>query len=228
MIVSRRHPSAQQAERDLIDSFRRVATATISDNISRLPGAVGLRPFHRGGSLAGTAVTVLTAAGDNAAVHEVLEMVRPGDVLVIDGGGAMERALIGEIIVAIAASRGVAGIVLDGAIRDVAAISAGDFPCFARGVVHRGPYKNGPGEINVPVTIGGMVVQPGDIVVGDADGVVAFSQGVARDLLSAVSAQEAREAEIMLSIRQGRYSGAYVKPSDTRSASGPEMKDQLG
>lgn len=213
MIAVRRNPSAPQADQDLIDSFRSAATATISDNISRLAGAVGLRPFHRGGSLVGTAVTVLTAAGDNAVIHEVLEMVRPGDVLMIDGGGAMDRALVGEIIVSIAANRGAAGIVLDGAIRDVAVISAGDFPCFARGVNHRGPYKNGPGEINVPVAIGGMVVQPGDIVVGDADGVVAFSPSIARDLLSAVRAQEAREAEIMLSIREGRYAGAYGKRS---------------
>lgn len=213
MTVLRRNPSAPQPDKDLIESFGRAATATISDNLSRLPGAIGLRPFHRGGTLVGAAVTVRTAAGDNAVIHEVLDMVRPGDVLVIDGGGATDRALVGEIIAAIAASRGVAGIVLDGAIRDAAVIAAGDFPCFARGVCHRGPYKNGPGEINVPVTIGGMVVHPGDIVVGDSDGVVAFPQSIARELLSAVKAQDAREAEIMLSVREGRYTGAYGKGS---------------
>lgn len=127
----------------------------------------------------------------------------------VDGGGDTSRALVGEIMKAIAVSRGVAGFVIDGAIRDVAAFAAADFPCYARGFTHRGPYKNGPGEINVPVTVGSLVIEPGDIVVGDEDGVVAFPQSVAPSLLEAVRTQEAREAEIMKAIRKGRYDNAY-------------------
>src|SRR3954471_11733408 len=190
MPVCRQYPCAAQASPALIDAFRSAATAVISDNLGRLPGAVGLRPFHRGGTMAGTAVTVGTAPGDNLAIHQALELIRSGDVLVVDGGGETGRALIGEIIAEIAQSRGAAGIVIDGAVRDAAMLASSPFPVFARAAIHRGPYKNGPGEINVPVSIGGMVVSPGDIVVGDDDGVVAFSQAIAADLLGLVREQE--------------------------------------
>jgi RraA family protein len=204
-----------QADPILIAQFRNAATAIISDNLSRLPGAIGLKPFHRGGTMAGTALTVRVAAGDNLFIHQALELIRPGDVIVVDGDGDVSRALVGEIMATIAAHRGGAGFVIDGALRDAGVLAKGDFPCFARAAIHRGPYKNGPGAINVPVSIGGMVVTPGDIVVGDADGVVAFSQAIAADLLQKVRAQEAREADILTSIREGRYAGAYAKPAAT-------------
>jgi len=196
---------------DLPAAFGAASTAVISDNLSRLPGAVGLRPFHRGGTMVGRAFTVRTAGGDNLTIHKALERVQPGDVLVVDGGGDTSRALVGEIMTSIAQSRGAAGMVIDGAIRDARAISQSDFPCFARAAIHRGPYKNGPGELNVPVTVGGMIVHPGDIVVGDEDGVVAFPAAIAADLLKAVQDQEAREAEILRSIAEGRYVGAYAR-----------------
>ena len=199
------------ADPSLIDGFKTAATAIISDNLSRLPGAANLRPFYTGGTMVGTALTVRTAAGDNLFIHRALELIRPGDVLVVDGGGDESRALVGEIIALIASTRGAAGIVIDGAIRDSAALMKSNFPIFARAANHRGPYKNGPGEINVPVSIAGLVVEPGDIVVGDQDGVVAFPLAMAPELLSAVRAQEKREEEMMKSIREGRYSGAYGK-----------------
>ncbi|WP_437204006.1 RraA family protein [Planctomicrobium sp. SH664] len=202
---------------EILDGFRRTATPLISDNLDRVPGALGIRPFHNCTKpMVGRALTVKTQGGDNLFIHKALQLVKPGDVIVVDGGGAVHRALIGEIMVAIAASRGAAGFVLDGAIRDSVAIADSDFPCFARTVIHLGPYKNGPGEINVPVSIGGMVVNPGDIVVGDADGVVAFSPVKARDLLAAVHAQEVREAEILLSIRENRYTDVYSKPAASK------------
>ena len=111
----------------------------------------------------------------------------------------------------IAESRGAAGYVIDGAIRDVAAFAASDFPCFARAVIHRGPYKSGPGEINVPVSIGGSVISPGDIVVGDEDGVLSFPAAIAESLLEAVHAQIKREEETLTAIREGRYQGSYAK-----------------
>jgi RraA family protein len=195
----------------LIESFKSAPTSVISDNLSRLPGAVGLRPFHRTGKLVGAAFTVRTRPGDNLAIHRALEMVGPGEVIVVDGGGDETRALVGEIMKTIAEYRGAAGYVIDGAIRDAAAIAAGDFPCFARAAIHRGPYKSGPGEINVPVCIGGMVVAPGDIVVGDEDGVVSFPQSIASTLLDAVKAQISREEATIVSIREGRYQGSYGK-----------------
>lgn len=212
MIGHRHNSSAAQVDPALVEGFRRSSTAVISDNLARMPAAVGLRPFHKGGILVGTALTVRTRPGDNMFIHEALAIVRPGDVIVVDGGGDVSRAIVGEIVAATAASRGAAGFVIDGAIRDVAAIGASAFPCFARGVIHRGPYRNGPGELNVPVSIGGMIVEPGDVVVGDEDGVVAFPAAIAADLLAAAIAQDARERETMQAIRDGTYSGGYGKP----------------
>lgn len=211
MLTPRINPNAQQVDIAILDLFRSAATAIISDNLSRLPGSVGLCPFHSGGIMVGSALTVRTAGGDNLMIHRALDLVRPGDVVVVDGGGDTSRALIGEIMATFAASRGAAGMVIDGAVRDAGALAKSTFPVFARTAIHRGPYKNGPGEINVPVCIGGMMVEPGDIVVGDEDGVVAFPQSIAHELAKAVAAQEDREAEMLLSIREGRYQGAYAK-----------------
>lgn len=196
---------------DLIDAFAKSSTSIISDNLSRLPGAVGLRPFYKGTTMAGSAITVRTASGDNLFIHKALDLLQPGDVVVVDGGGDLTRALVGEIMTAIAAKRGAAGMVIDGAIRDAGVLMTSSFPCFARTAIHRGPYKNGPGAINVPVVVGGMVVSPGDIVVGDEDGVVAFPREGAAELLQAVQQQERREAEILQSIANGTYRGAYAK-----------------
>jgi RraA family protein len=154
---------------------------------------------------------VRTRSGDNLAIHQALEQISPGDVLVIDGGGDESRALIGEIMMHIAISKGAAGYVIDGAIRDVGAFAAEDFPCYARSAIHRGPYKFGPGESQVPVTVGGMPVNPGDIVLGDEDGVIAMSPATAERILPNVRAQMAREAEIIQSIKSGTYTGAYAK-----------------
>lgn len=202
--------SGDEIDHALLDAFRDKATAVISDNLSRLPGAVGLRPFHTHGRvMVGAALTVRTASGDNLTIHKALDLVRPGQVIVVDGGGDLSRALIGEIMLTVASSRGAVGFVIDGSVRDSSALAASDLSVFARSAIHRGPYKNGPGDINVPISVGGMLVNPGDIVVGDADGVVAFPRAMGRSLLEAVQVQEKREAEIMKSIREGTYAGAY-------------------
>lgn len=206
-----RNPPPPAIDPALIAAFGSVSTPTISDNLDRMPGILGLHAFHRGGGLVGTAFTVRVRAGDNLAIHQALNEVRPGDVLVIDGGGDTSRALVGDIMKAIAESRGAAGFVVDGAIRDTAAFAASDFPCYARTATHRGPFKMGPGAINGPVAIGGWVVNPGDLVVGDADGIVTFPPDIAPTLLEAVRAQEAREAEVLEMIRAGRYDGRYGK-----------------
>lgn len=194
----------------VVAAFKRSSTAIISDNLDRLPGAIGIRPFHQVKEvMAGPALTVRVAAGDNLAIHKALDLVKPGDVVVVDGDGEISRALVGEIMMTIAQVRGAAGFVINGAIRDLNAFVKSGFPCFARAAIHRGPFKNGPGGINVKVSIGGLIVEPGDIVVGDDDGVVAFPQAIAADLLKAVHAQEAREEAILRSIRDGTYTGAY-------------------
>lgn len=209
-----RNNSAPQADPALLDALRGIATSLLSDNMARLSGAVGLSPFHRPRPMAGTAVTVRTRGGDNFPIHRAFDFCRPGDVLVIDGGGELSQALMGEIMATFAESLGVQGLVIDGAIRDVSAIRARDFPVYARGVTHRGPYKSGPGEINVPVCIGGMVVNPGDIVVGDEDGVLAIPPADAEAVLAGARKQGDNEAEALRSIAEGRFDRAWVVPHE--------------
>lgn len=194
----------------LLAAYSRTSTSIISDCLDRLPGAQ-LHPFHRiEGTMAGIALTVKVPCGDNRAIHQALELLSPGQVLVVDGGGDVSRALMGDIMAAIAEKHGAVGIVVDGAIRDLATIGKGAFPVFARAGIHRGPYKNGPGEINVPVCIGGMIVSPGDVVVADHDGVVAFPVSQAESLLQRCHETEQKEAEIMEQIAAGTYKGAYA------------------
>ncbi|WP_428425210.1 RraA family protein [Pararhizobium sp.] len=196
--------AAEPVAQGLLSEFRGVATSIISDNMARLPGATGILPYHKGGQLIGTALTVKTRHGDNLAIHAALKVARRGDVIVVDGGGDISQALIGEIILTHAESIGVAGFVIDGAIRDVAAIRASELPCYARGITHKGPYKNGPGSINVPVSIGGLVVHPGDLVVGDEDGIVALSPQTAETILPGIRAQEERERLKIAKFKEAR------------------------
>jgi regulator of RNase E activity RraA len=137
--------------------------------------------------------------------------MQPGHVLVVDGGGDVANALVGELILQYAMQRGCVGFVIDGAIRDSAAFRELDFPCYARGVSHRGPYKNGPGAINVTVSIGGHVVNPGDMVVGDEDGVVSFPIADAPRLLEAAAASAAKEAAIREEIATGRVEQSWLQ-----------------
>jgi RraA family protein len=195
----------------LIALFENLPTSIISDNLSRLTGTFGLHPFHRPGArLLGQALTVRVRSGDNLMIHKALQMGGVGDVLVIDGDGNLDRALMGEIMKRVAQARRFAGLVIDGAVRDVAAYRDDDFPCYARGVCHRGPYKEGPGEINVPVSVSGVVVQPGDIVVGDDDGVVFISPRDARAVAAGSRQKILAEAAVFESIAANKYDDAWV------------------
>jgi len=211
MFGNRSNPPGPPADPALLTALKGVPTAALSDNLSRFAGVVGLKPMYRGARMAGAAFTARTRPGDNLAVHRALPLLRPGDVLVVDGGGDISRALVGEVMKTIAETKGCVGFVIDGVIRDAAAFAAGDFPCFARGAIHIGPTRHGPCELNVPVTIGGAVIEPGDIVVGDEDGVLAFPQTVAKQVMDAALAQEAKEVETLKAIREGRYDGGYSK-----------------
>jgi RraA family protein len=216
----REYESAAQASAATLDALRELAVSLLSDNMARVSGTTGLRPFHRPRPMAGTAVTVRTRGGDNLAIHRAFDYCRPGDVLVIDGAGELTQALMGEIMASFAESLGVQGLVIDGAIRDVGALSQRDFPVYARGVTHRGPYKNGPGEINVPVTVGGMVVHPGDIVVGDEDGVLAIAPADADAVIEGARKQAAKEAAALESIAEGRFDRAWVAVQRDRMMNG--------
>ena len=195
----------------LVAELGKMVTPHLSDSMERLyAGGHPLRPMHKEGKLAGPAFTVKTAAGDNLLVHRALDTARPGDVIVVDAGGWLDNAIIGELMMSRAKQRGVAGIVIWGAIRDSAEIGAGTYPVFAAGVTHRGPYKNGPGEINVPIVIGGMPVNPGDIIIGDADGLVAVPQESAERILASAKSILEKETASMKQILAGTVDRSWV------------------
>ncbi|MCI0144082.1 RraA family protein [Arthrobacter bambusae] len=166
-------PRSRKVDSATVQRYSDLPVANVSDVMSRMTAAGSrLRPLHACGRLAGPALTVRVRPGDNLMLHMALNLAEPGDVIVVDAGGDLTNAIFGEMMLRSAQMRGVAGLVIDGAVRDLAVISAGDFPVYAAGVTHRGPYKDGPGEINIPVSINGMVVEPGDLVIGDEDGLL--------------------------------------------------------
>jgi RraA family protein len=186
---------ARKVDAETVLKFREIPVANVSDSMYRMSaGGARLRPMHKGARMAGPALTVKTRPGDNLLVHKALDLAEPGDVIVVDAGGDLTNAIIGEIMSTYASARGIAGFVIDGAIRDADEIRANEFPVYAAGVTHRGPYKDGPGEINVPVAIDGMVIAPGDLVIGDGDGILCVPFDETATVLAAASEKQKVEA----------------------------------
>ncbi|MCD8141067.1 MAG: RraA family protein [Planctomycetaceae bacterium] len=194
----------------LVESFRGLPVANIDDCMNRLFALdAAIKPIGRPEVL-GPAFTIRVPESDNLMFHKAMDMAKPGDVIVIAAGGSTVRAIFGELMVSYLVVRRIGGIIVDGAIRDADAIAAMPIPVYARGVTPNGPFKNGPGEINTPVACGGQVVNPGDIVVGDTDGVVVVPQHEAAALVEKVKKVSAMEKGIMDGIAQGSYVRPWV------------------
>lgn len=195
----------------LVRAFAALPVANVSDSMNRMTAAGPLlRPMHSSGGMAGVALTVRARPGDNLMLHKAIDMAGPGDVIVCDAGGDLTNSLMGELMLAYAVKRGVAGFVLNGAIRDLDAFRKVNLPTFAAGVTHRGPYKDGPGEINTPISLSGMVVEPGDIVIGDSDGVLCVPQADAEAILKKTEAKQAAETAQMAAIEAGTNDRSWV------------------
>jgi len=205
---SRIHAAPSCAPASVLSALHDVVVPHLSDNLARSVGIAGLTRYNKTGKLVGTAFTIKCRPGDNLMIYKALTMMAPGHVLVVDGAGHLDNALVGELIKLYAMQRGCVGFVVDAAIRDVACFA--DFPCYARGVSHKGPFKDGPGEINVPVSIGGQIVMPGDIVVGDEDGVVCFPQDCADALLQLAAAHRHKEEGIQAEIASGVTEQSWI------------------
>jgi len=206
------NPRAEGPATQVVSAFREIPVAAIGDSMSRNVGTIGLRQYHArlDTVLCGPAVTVRVRPGDNLMIHKALTLARAGDVIVVDGGGDLTSALFGEIMVATAVKIGVAGIVLNGAVRDSDEIGQGNFPLYAAGVTHRGPYKDGPGEINVPIAIDGMVIQPGDLIVGDRDGLLCVSYDEAEAVLAATHKKMEAEKKMLADIEAGNLDTSWI------------------
>ena len=188
----------QRPPKELVEAFRGIPVANIDDNCGRIAAVDAcIYPLNPKARLLGTAFTVNAPAGDNLLFHKALDMAQPGDVIVLANKGSMSRALCGEIMSSYAKSRGLAGIIIDGCVRDSYTLSQMDFPVYARATTPNGPYKNGPGEMNFPVSFAGIIINPGDIIVGDSDGLIAVRPEHAKELAEAAKAYHAGEEKQM-------------------------------
>jgi regulator of RNase E activity RraA len=205
--------SIERPDPAVVAGLRAFDTPAISDLMNRLYSMeIGIRPMtdeHL--QLCGPACTVKVYPGDNLMVHKSLDIAQPGDVVVIDTSGSHMTAVLGDLVSTKARHRGIAGFLVDGLIRDLPGIQGlGDFPVFARGVTPIGPLHRGPGEINYPVSAGGLVVSPGDVIVGDANGVVVVPREIAPELLDRLKRQAATEADYTAAVARGQFSNAWV------------------
>jgi RraA family protein len=211
---------------DVIRDFERVDASVVaqaakfpSSILADVAGRRGalhgrIAPLAPSMSFAGPALTVEVRPGDNLMIHAALALARPGDVIVVDGKGDLASALMGEIMSQQAAALGVAAVVIDGAVRDSEAIRAMGFPMFAAGLNPNGPTKSVSGRVNHPVSVGGVTVHPGDLVVGDADGVTVIERAKAAAMLplavEKLAAETRRIADIKSrkALRPGWLDGA--------------------
>lgn len=204
------YPTPRLVSDDQLKTFGTFAVANICDAMNRSNGTSQLRPYHRTGRLIGRAITVKTVPGDNLMVHKAIDMAQPGDVILVDAGGYLLSAVVGELMSATAVSKGMAGFVIDGAVRDSEVLGKSDFGVFARGLSPRGPFREGPGEINVPISIDGMVVIPGDLIVADHDGVIAIRPNTLDALAVLVADIEAKEKQVLQNIKDGTLDRRWI------------------
>jgi 4-hydroxy-4-methyl-2-oxoglutarate aldolase len=186
---------------DIVNRFQSIPTTCISDAMQGLNNLdPAIKPLKEEYRIAGRAFTVKMPVGDNLAVLKAIREARPGDILVVDAKGDTYRAIAGDFVVGLAQTLGIQGIVVDGVIRDIIGVKQLNFPVFCRGTTVAASGKAGWGEINVPISCGGTSVHPGDIIVGDADGVVvvpqALEEKILQQALDKLAKDQAREASV--------------------------------
>lgn len=209
---SRVHLDFPRIAPDLVAIAQALPTAVIGDVSHRLfsfPGGFS-NYSQRATGFAGPAFTVKVRPGDNLFLHKALDVAQPGDVVVCAGAGALENALLGEMMGRYAASRGIAAIVIDGAVRDRAGLAELPIPVYARGITPNGPWKSGPGEVGYPIAAGGLAIAPGDLMVGDSDGILALRRDDAAPILAAAQAHFQVEHRWAEEIRQGTWPRHWV------------------
>lgn len=175
-------------EKDIVKAFEGIPAACIADCMERscaLDPSIHLMSKPEK-TMVGVALTVKSRAGDNLLVHKALKMAEEGDVIIVSNdGGDRRRAIIGENMASTGVAKNIAGIVFDGPIRDIDGISKLALPIYATGTTPGGPYKDGPGEINVPISCGGISINPGDVIIGDCDGIIVIPKEDASSLIEA-------------------------------------------
>ncbi len=197
----------------LMKRFQDYEVPGISDALNRiyaLDAAIECQSDKRH-RLCGPVCTVHVFPGDNLMVHKALDIAKPNDVVVVNAHGVRGmNAVLGDIISTKAKHRGIAGFVVDGLVRDMPGVEHLDFPVFARGTTPVGPLHRGPGEINYPISCGGVVVNPGDVIVADISGIVVIPRESAEDVLQRLDDQKAHQETYLAAVKRGEFSNAWV------------------
>ncbi|MFI0373123.1 4-carboxy-4-hydroxy-2-oxoadipate aldolase/oxaloacetate decarboxylase [Actinomadura sp. 1N219] len=193
-----------RADATLVDALAGHGVATVHEAMGR-SGYLGpsIRPVHLGSRIGGSAVTVLSWPGDNLMIHVAVEQCRPGDVLVVATTSPSTDGMFGELFATALQHRGVRGLVIDAGVRDVAELHAMGFPVWSAAVSAQGTVKATPGSVNVPVTIGGQVIRPGDTILADDDGVLCVPREDAASAVAAARARAAKEEATREAFRRG-------------------------
>lgn len=196
----------ERPNENLVKELEKFSTPTLNEAMDK-SGHMSheIKPVYQDVKVAGPAITVSCHVGDNLTLHKALEMAQKGDVLVVDAKGHKDTGgMWGELMTLAAQRKGVAGLVIDGAVRDVAAIRKMKFPVFAKAISPGGTVKETFGSINLPITCGGIVVEPGDIIVGDDDGVVVVPKAILQDVIEKAKKRMEREEEVKRLILEGK------------------------
>ncbi len=202
--------------REVIEGFGTLPAANVADCMNRLSAlhsSIKLMGPRFAGSMVGVALTVKTRPGDNLMLHKALNMAMPGDVMVVSNGGDRSQSLMGEIMFTYGKFKKMAGFVFDGPIRDVDALEKLGIPVYATGSTPGGPFKQGPGEVNVPIACGNIHVNPGDIILGDSDGVVVIPRRDAAALLEKARRFSAGDQAKVDAALQGTLDRSWVDKS---------------
>lgn len=214
IFLKRNLPSAQ-----LLEAFKTIPASNVGDVMGRSCGMdprihLMSKPIAQVAS--GPALTIKTCAGDNLTLHAALNIAQSGDFLVVANEGGSARSLIGEVMMAyLRYTKKVAGIIIDGPIRDIDEISSWDFPVYATGTNPGGPYKEGPGEINVPISCGNISVNPGDIILADPDGVIVIPLRDAESILEEAKKFQLADEQKLAEAKNGTSKRGWVEKALT-------------
>lgn len=200
--------------KELVERYGKLPASNVGDCMSRmssLPADINLKSSPKG-KMCGVALTVKARPGDNLMLHQALNMAQEGDIIVLSNNGDRNQAIMGEIMYRYLADfKKVAGIVIDGPIRDIDSISKLECPIYATGTTPAGPFKEGPGEVNVPISIGGIAINPGDIILGDEDGVIVIDKRDAEDLIEKAEANALADHAKVMKASSGTANREWVK-----------------
>jgi RraA family protein len=204
--------SVERVSPELVEAAARFQAAILADVAGRRGTLNGrVKPLAPTMKVAGPAITVEVRPGDNLAIHAALAVAKPGDVIVVDGKGDMSCALIGEIMATQAHATGIAGFVIDAAVRDSHELAQGEFPVFSAGLNPCGPTKSVAGRVNAPISVAGASVNPGDLIVGDADGVVVIPKDDVARIIELAQKKLDAETARLAAIRKGDTRAGWLE-----------------